>query len=138
MTKLVSDDVKRVLIVDDNSAVRRAISGFIEAEEGFEVCGEAVNGQDAIDKAGKLEPDLVILDLSMPVMNGLQAARVLSANNPQTPLILLTAHSNALMGSDAQDAGVSAVLSKMDDMRELISKARALLGCTTRSASQGS
>jgi CheY-like chemotaxis protein len=133
----VSEHAKRVLVVDDNTAVRRAVSSYIGAVTGFEICGEAVNGADAIEKARQLRPDLIVIDLSMPVMNGLQAARLIVSDTPAVPLILLTAHTNALMDSEARDAGISAVVSKMEDMRQLINKARDLVGYPARAANQG-
>ena len=68
---------KTILIADDNDVVRRAVCEVFTRESDFEVCGEAHDGQDAIDKAERLHPDLIILDLSMPGMNGFDAARVL-------------------------------------------------------------
>ena len=69
---------KTVLIVDDNAFVRRALCALFKSQEDFEVCGEAGNGREAITKARRLHPDLIVLDLLMPVMNGLDAARVSS------------------------------------------------------------
>src|SRR5689334_18238037 len=74
--------VKAVLIVDDSSYVRQALCEFFRCEGDFEVCGEAENGREAIEKAQHLHPDLIVLDLSMPVMDGLNAARVLKALMP--------------------------------------------------------
>ena len=71
-----------VLIVDDSDSVRIAVRALFEAEPGFIVVGEAVNGMDAINKADELAPDLIVLDLSMPIMNGLEAAETLKSNSP--------------------------------------------------------
>ena len=68
-----------VLIVDDSDSVRIAVRALFEAEPGFSVVGEAVNGMDAINKADELAPDLIVLDLSMPIMNGLEAAETLKS-----------------------------------------------------------
>src|SRR5260370_41634465 len=83
---------KGVLIVDDNAVVRSSLRCLFESYPEFEVSGEAENGQDAIDKAERLKPDLIILDLAMPVMNGLEAAPELRKMLPDARLILFTAH----------------------------------------------
>src|ERR1700692_4378898 len=81
---------KCILIVDDNLPIRKSIRRFLESETDFEVCGEAVDGLDAIEKARELNPDLIILDLSMPRMNGAAAASVLKRTMPHVPIILFT------------------------------------------------
>jgi CheY-like chemotaxis protein len=86
---------KSILIVDDHEYVRRAVRSLF-ASTGLRVCGEAVDGVDAIQKAEELQPDLVVLDLSMPNMNGIEAARALKKIRPQLPILLLTAHFSAL------------------------------------------
>jgi two-component system nitrate/nitrite response regulator NarL len=82
---------RTVLIVDDSPIVRRTLCSALQSD-GFAVCEEANDGQEAIDLAEKLSPDLIILDLSMPVMNGLQAAPVLRKLVPKSPIILYTLH----------------------------------------------
>ena len=79
---------KTILIVDDNASVRQMICEAFKRESDFEVCGEAENGKEAIAKALELYPDLIVLDLSMPVMNGLDAARELKRLMPTVPLIM--------------------------------------------------
>ena len=79
---------KTILIVDDNFYIRREVGKLFKREEGFEICGEAENGKEAIAKALKLHPDLIVLDLSMPIMNGLDAARELKQVMPTVPLIM--------------------------------------------------
>lgn len=80
----------RILITDDDAAIRRLLTRLIQNHPGWEVCGNAVNGEDAIDKTAELAPDVVVLDLAMPQMNGLQAAREISRHRPQIPMLLLT------------------------------------------------
>src|SRR5579859_842092 len=80
---------RRILIVDDGDAVRDVIRIFLE-KRGFQVCGEAADGVEAIEKAKALKPDLIILDLAMPRMNGMEAASVLSSIMPSVPIVLLT------------------------------------------------
>src|SRR5437016_13578448 len=76
---------KAVLIVDDNALIRQALCEMFKREADFEVCGEAENGQEAIEKAQQLHPDLIVMDLSMPVMNGIEAASVLKSLMPTVP-----------------------------------------------------
>ena len=118
---------KCILIVDDNLPIRKSIRRFFETRTTFEVCGEAVDGADAIEKARELNPDLIILDLSMPRMDGLKAARILRPMLPQVPIILFTLHRDAMRDSDAQAAGVSVVVSKSDNLTLLVEHVQRLL-----------
>jgi DNA-binding NarL/FixJ family response regulator len=115
------------MVVDDNPAIRRALKNILEFNNGWEVCGEAVDGRDGIEKAKQLIPDLIVLDLSMPIMNGLEAARVLHQIMPQVPLILCSLHTDQVLQKEASAAGVASVFSKAENMHTLISKARELL-----------
>jgi DNA-binding NarL/FixJ family response regulator len=104
----------RILIADDSPFVRRAIRILLEANPGWEVCGEAANGQEALDRAMKLAPDIIILDLVMPVMDGLQAARRMAVIAPKTPTVMLSMHYSPQLESEASEAGVHTVLSKSE------------------------
>jgi DNA-binding NarL/FixJ family response regulator len=103
----------RILIADDDSPIRRLLRRLIEEHSEWEVCGEAVNGLDAVTKTGELHPDLVVLDLAMPQMNGLQAARQISQATPNLPMLLLTVQevSTELM-NEARNAGFKGAVSK--------------------------
>src|ERR1700731_5134354 len=105
---------KRILIADDNEDIRRVIRWFLESRTACEVCGEAVDGVDAIEKARTLHPDLIVMDLSMPVMNGLEAGAVLKAMLPKVPIVMYTVHDPAAMKIQARAAGVRAVVQKHD------------------------
>ena len=118
---------KRIVVADDNASVRRALRGILELEGDWKVDGEAVDGHDAIEKAQKLRPDLIVLDVSMPVMSGLDAARVLRRIMPAVPLILCSLHTNDVLEQEASAAGVNAVVSKAQNMQVLVNKARELL-----------
>jgi DNA-binding NarL/FixJ family response regulator len=115
---------KSVLIVDDHEAVRRELRRLFQSQPEFTVCGEAVDGADAISKAEELSPDLVILDLAMPEMNGLEAAGALRFMLPEGVLFLLTAYKNRELELAAFQSGIRAVFSKYDDLDGLISRAR--------------
>jgi DNA-binding NarL/FixJ family response regulator len=116
-----------ILIVDDHPAVRRALRAAFEQQPGLTVCGEAEDGFDAIGKAKKLAPDLIVLDLRMPVMDGLEAARELKRLFPKIPLMMLTCYHSSAAEREALASGVSAVFSKPDGMQNLIWQARAVL-----------
>lgn len=103
---------KSVLIVDDSNSVRTATRQFVETQLGLEVCGEAVDGLDALDKARDLNPDLIILDLQMPRMGGMQAARKIRDKMARVPIILFTMFADAVQPQDAKDAGIDAVVCK--------------------------
>jgi DNA-binding NarL/FixJ family response regulator len=103
---------KYILLVDDSELIRLATRHFLESQPGFEVCGEAVDGIDALEKAKRLNPDLIILDIAMPRLNGLQTARELRARMFQAPIVLFTWYADAVQPGDAQGAGISAVISK--------------------------
>ena len=118
---------KTVLIVDDNAVVRSPLRRLLESHPEFEVSGEAENGRDAIDKAGLLKPDLIILDLAMPIMNGLEAATILRKMLPDVRLILFTAHDGNQVQRLAKAAGINAVVPKGKSSSELIALAKALV-----------
>ena len=117
---------KSVLIVDDTASIRRALRQVFGSEADFDVCGEAENGREAIEKAQELNPDLIVLDLSMPVMNGIDAAKVLKRLMPAVPLIVFSEFSDVLSAEEAHSAGISALVSKSEHISLLVGKARAL------------
>jgi two-component system chemotaxis response regulator CheY len=118
---------KAVLIADDSALIRQAICELFKREADFEVCGEAENGREAIEKAQQLHPDLIVLDLSMPVMNGLDAARVLKRLMRTVPLIIFSAFGDKFAEQQARLIGVSALVSKSEPGATLVGKARTLL-----------
>ena len=118
---------KTVLIVDDNPMVRRSLCDLFTQQADFQICGEAENGLQAIEKAQQRKPDLIVLDLVMPGMNGLDAARVINGMLPEVPMILFTLHSEGLLQEQARSAGIATVISKGERGRFLIDKARSLL-----------
>jgi DNA-binding NarL/FixJ family response regulator len=118
---------KSVLIVDDHEAVRRELRRLFQSRPEFTVCGEAGDGIEAISKAEQLSPDLVILDLAMPEMNGLEAAGALRFIIPDAVLFLLTAYNNRELELAAFQSGIRAVFSKYEDLDGLLARAWAEL-----------
>jgi DNA-binding NarL/FixJ family response regulator len=117
---------KNILIVDDSHVTRKITRLFLEIQIGFEVCGEAVDGVDAIEKAKKLKPDLILLDLAMPRMNGINAASVIKGMMPQVSIILFTMYGEAVGNALASAVGIDAVLSKVDGGWKLLEYVRTL------------
>ena len=115
----------KVLLVDDNEFFRRLLCDRFNSEDGFEVCGEAQNGKEAVEQTVKLQPDLVVLDLVMPVMNGIDAARVLRLLRPTLPLILNSAVEDSLSEQQARFIGIVEIIPK--SAVALIAKARRML-----------
>jgi DNA-binding NarL/FixJ family response regulator len=101
-----------ILIVDDNALIRQTLRTYLEAKTDWRVCGEAENGRIAVDKVQELNPDVVILDLQMPIMNGLDAARLIAQSAPKTVIVMLTMHESAQLRTEARSAGVEDVISK--------------------------
>lgn len=117
----------KVLIVDDNSVVRRSVRSLFESDPSFEVCGEAENGREAIEKVGELRPELVIMDLSMPVLNGLDATRGIRRVKSQVPVILFSGFSDVLKEEEAYSVDISALVPKSQPS-SLLEVAHRLLG----------
>ena len=118
----------KILIVDDSSMMRRALRRWIEQNPNWKVCAEAPNGAVAIEKVKELLPDLVILDLSMPVMNGLEAARHIKEIAPTTPMVMFTMYVNDALTKDAQATGIQCVVSKTESVvHQLIASISSLL-----------
>jgi DNA-binding NarL/FixJ family response regulator len=108
--------------------MRRALRRWIEQNPNWKVCAEAPNGAVAIEKVKELLPDLVILDLSMPVMNGLEAARHIKEIAPTTPMVMFTMYVNDVLTKDAQAAGIQCVVSKTESVgNQLITSISSLL-----------
>jgi len=113
--------------VDDNYFVRQGLSESFRLEPDFDVCGEAANGREAIRAAQLLRPDLIILDVSMPVMNGTDAARMLRRLMPAVPLIMYGEIGDKYKEQQARFIGIAALISKSEPAASLVSKARILL-----------
>jgi DNA-binding NarL/FixJ family response regulator len=118
---------KSILIVDDSDTMRKFTRLFVESQVDLEVCGEAVDGVDGIEKAKALKPDLILLDLAMPGMNGVEAASIIKRTMPHTRIIIFTLYAESLGKSLASIVGVDAVLSKPDGGWKMIDCVRNVL-----------
>jgi DNA-binding NarL/FixJ family response regulator len=112
--------LKQVLIADDSKTVRRILKLFLQGQRNINVCGEAANGFEAVEQAKKLQPDLILLDLAMPEMNGAEAASVLKKMMPRVRIIVFTMYSENIGRSLTSAIGVDMVLSKPDGMMALM------------------
>jgi len=118
---------KTILIVDDNESERTVIRSAVENLTKFRVCGEAANGTDAVRRARELKPDLVIMDLAMPLMNGLEAASILKYELPRVPVVLFTLYADLIHGPRSPMFGVTMVVSKEDGLAPLLACLKGLL-----------
>jgi DNA-binding NarL/FixJ family response regulator len=116
----------RILVADDSPVVRKSIRRLLETNPDWEVCGEAANGQEAIDQAMVLTPDIIVLDLVMPVMDGLQAARRMAVIAPKIPTVMLTMYASDQLRTEASEVGVRSVISKSEST-SLVETIEALL-----------
>jgi DNA-binding NarL/FixJ family response regulator len=118
----------RVLVVDDHTVIRRGVQGILSTYPEWDLCGEADNGQDAIRLAGELEPEVVIMDISMPGMNGLEATRIIHDVLPETKVLLLTLHSSSEFVRSAFRAGARGYVLKSDAENELVRALNVVIG----------
>jgi DNA-binding NarL/FixJ family response regulator len=116
----------RILIADDHEVARRGIRSLLEAHPGWEICGEAKDGREAVECANKLKPDLVLLDIGMPRLNGLDAARQILATCPETRILILTMHDSDQVVRDVLAVGARGFLLKSDAGRDLVAAVEAL------------
>ena len=117
----------RILVVDDSTVVRQHLRRLLELHSDWEVCGEAVDGRDAIKKTCELKPDLVLLDFAMPVMNGLQSAQEIVKCYPETPILLFTMFLSSQLVIEARNSGIRGAVAKSDAVRYLVPGIEALL-----------
>ena len=118
----------RILIADDNALVRQQVRNLLGRHPDWEICGEAVDGRDAVNKARELNPDVIVLDFAMPEMNGLQSAWEIARLSPSTPILLFSMFlSNQLVEVAQKNAGIRGAVSKADVIRDLVQGVEALL-----------
>jgi len=116
-----------VLVVDDYAAVRNAIRAGLERYAGFSVCGEAVDGMEAIEKATKLNPDFILLDLVMPGMNGMETASILKRLMPQVLIVAFSMHAETLSKALASSVGIDGAVAKLDGIGKVVECFQSLL-----------
>ena len=118
----------RILIVDDSEIFRSGLRAFLEAQADWEVCGESRNGLEAIQKTRQLAPNLIVMDLAMPGMSGIDAARQILREFPETPIVLLTLYVTRQLVDDARNLGIRGTVSKTTMNRLVDSISAALRG----------
>ena len=116
----------RIVIVDDHAVVRRGVRALLESQPGWEVAGEAVTGREAVDLAKRLYPDIVVMDLSLPELNGLDAARQILKDSPRTEVLVLTMHHSEELVRNVLQAGARGYVLKSDADESLIAAVESL------------
>jgi DNA-binding NarL/FixJ family response regulator len=116
----------RILIVDDHAVVRRGVRALLESQSHWEVAGEATTGREAVDAAKRLRPDIVVMDLSLPELNGLDAARQILKDSPGTEVLVLTMHHSEELARNALQAGARGYVLKSDADQNLIAAVESL------------
>jgi DNA-binding NarL/FixJ family response regulator len=118
----------KVLIVDDHAFIRRGVQAILQSVPEWEMCGEADNGKDAIRLAGELHPEVIVMDVSMPGLNGIEATRSICRNNPGAKVVLLTLHESDELLRNGFQAGARGYLMKSDAEEELVRALRVVMG----------
>jgi DNA-binding NarL/FixJ family response regulator len=118
----------RVLVVDDHAFIRRGVNSILRSLPGWELCGEAENGQEAVRLADELLPEVIIMDVSMPVLNGIEATRIIAKAHPEIKIVLLTLHDSAELLRSGFRAGAKGYLLKSDAEQELLKALRVVIG----------
>jgi DNA-binding NarL/FixJ family response regulator len=116
----------RILIVDDHAVVRRGIRALLESEQGFTVAGEATNGREAVEMARQLQPEVIVMDLTLPELNGLDAARQILKDAPRIEILVLTMHHSEELARDVLQAGARGYVLKSDADQSLIAAVKSL------------
>jgi len=116
----------RILVADDHEVVRKGLVALLQQQPNWEVCGEAGDGREAVEKTRELRPDVLILDIGMPSLNGLEATRQILKLNPQARVLILTLHDSDQVVRDVLNAGARGFLLKSDAARDLVAAVEAL------------
>lgn len=116
----------RIFIADDHEVVRKGLIALLQAQPDWEVCGEAADGREAVEKAAEVKPDIVILDIGMPSLNGLEATRQILKVNPEAKILVLTLHDSDSVVREVLNAGARGFLLKSDAARDLVAAVEAL------------
>jgi two-component system response regulator NreC len=118
----------RVLIVDDHAFIRRGVQSILQSFPEWELCGEAGSGTDAIPLVSSLNPDVVLMDVTMPGMNGIDATRIIRSSHPEVKIVLLTLHESSEILRSGFRAGANGYLLKADAEEELLKAMRVVVG----------
>lgn len=110
----------RIIIADDHAVIREGIRRILETRPEWEICGEAENGQEAVRLAEELNPDAIVMDVSMPTMNGLEATREIARRKANIPVLIFTMHDSADIAAAANKVGARGLVTKSDAIRHLI------------------
>lgn len=116
----------RILVADDHQVVRAGLRALLESKAGWQVCAEAANGREAVEKASGLQPDVVVLDIGMPLLNGVEAARQIRKVSPNTEILILTMHDSEHLIQGVLEAGAHGYILKDDADRNLLAAVDAL------------
>jgi DNA-binding NarL/FixJ family response regulator len=108
------DRAIRILVVDDNPSVRRYLRDVLEQQDSWQVCDEARNGQEAVDRFQDIRPDVIVLDFQMPEMNGLDAARIITKLSPEIPILIVTLYLSKQLADEARKVGARGACAKTD------------------------
>jgi DNA-binding NarL/FixJ family response regulator len=114
------DGKTRILIADDHESVRKGLHLILESRENLEVVGEASNGKEAIDRSRQLEPDVIIMDLKMPILDGLAAAQVIKKSRPETAILMFSMRTSRLFTEIMERMGMDGFVSKENDSAALL------------------
>jgi DNA-binding NarL/FixJ family response regulator len=118
------DLIARVLIVDDHAFIRRGVRSILESTPEWQICGEAENGKDGIRLTAETKPDVILMDVTMPIMNGIEATRIIRKSFPEVKVVMITLHESSEMLKNAFRAGVVGYLLKTDAEQELLKALR--------------
>jgi DNA-binding NarL/FixJ family response regulator len=116
----------RILVADDHQVVRTGLRALLESKSGWQVCAEAANGREAVEKAAQLKPDVAVLDIGMPLLNGVEATRQIRKLSPKTEVLILTMHDSELLVQEVLEAGAHGYILKDDADRNLLAAVDAL------------
>jgi len=138
MTALSQEAPIRILVTDDHAVVRQGLKAILNGQEGWNVCGEAKSGEEALALANQLRPDVVVMDLSMPGMSGLDALRAIKSRLPDTGVVFLTLHFSQPLVREIIKAGARGYVTKSDADRDLVEAVSAVAAGRTYFTAQAS